>query len=63
MGNSSNAPSQLKDELVSKLFRKMSFLWLYRESETKAHKQLAESSDQHGILMAQKVHFDLHHKQ
>ena len=62
-GNSSNAPSQLKDELVSKLFRKMSFLWLYRESETKAHKQLAESTEQHGILMAQKVHFDLHHKQ
>lgn len=62
-GNSSNAPSQLKDELVSKLFRKMSFLQFYRESETKAHKQLAESTEQHSILMAQKVHFDLHHKQ
>ena len=33
-GNSSNAPSPLKDELVNKLFRKMSFLWLYRKSET-----------------------------
>ena len=41
----------------------MPFLWLYRESEPKAHKQLAESTEQHGILMAQKVHFDLHHKQ